>query len=104
VINQKLLVPVQSGDPMLWTHFETKKNPPVLVAARDLPTGVTLTEADLEVREYREDLLTESFVLSHDRPHVTGQTAIAPFRKGDPILWTHFRPSARAVTASGAVK
>ncbi len=25
IINQKVLVPIQTGDPLLWTHFETSK-------------------------------------------------------------------------------
>ncbi len=25
VVNQKVLVPIQAGDPLLWTHFETSK-------------------------------------------------------------------------------
>ena len=27
VVNQKLLVPVLAGDPLLWTQFETAQNP-----------------------------------------------------------------------------
>lgn len=29
IVNQRLLVPVRAGDPMLWSHFETSQQAPV---------------------------------------------------------------------------
>lgn len=91
IVNQKLLVPVQAGDPMLWTHFETKKTTATLMAARDIPVGGKLTEADVEVKALEEEHMTPSYVKDAERPQVVGRTVTAPFRKGDAILWTHFQ-------------
>jgi Flp pilus assembly protein CpaB len=91
IVNQKITVEVQAGDPLLWSQFETKAKPSVLVAAADIPVGTTLAEKDVAEREVPKDLLTESFILTKDRPQVIGRSVAAPFRRGDPILWTHFQ-------------
>ena len=91
VVNQKVLAPLQAGDPLLWSQFETKSQPKVLVAAADVPAGVVLAEGQVAERAVPKDLLTESYVLTKDRPQVVGRTVAAPFRRGDPILWTHFQ-------------
>jgi flagella basal body P-ring formation protein FlgA len=90
IVDQKLLVPVQAGDPMLWSHFETKKQTDGLVAARDIPVGAKLTEADVEMRGMAPEIVTPSYVKAPERPQVVGRPVTAAFRKGDPILWTHF--------------
>lgn len=92
IVNQRLLVPVQSGDPLLWSHFESKKQASRLFATHDLAVGATLTEHDTEERPMPEALTTPSWVKAEDRPLLGGKPLIAPFRAGDPILWTHLRP------------
>lgn len=90
VVNQKVLVPLQAGDPLLWSQFDAKKKPVVLFAAHDVAKGVKLAEADCEERAVvGEDVLTASWVRTEDRPRAVGSTVLAPFRRGDPILWTH---------------
>ena len=89
IVNQKILVPVQAGDPLLWTQFETKKQPLMLFARSDLASGGVLAEGDVEERGVVVDLITPSWVRTEDRPQAVGKKLIAPFRKGDPILWTH---------------
>src|SRR5437879_3638283 len=33
IVNQRIVVPIQAGDPLLWTQFATRRMPVVLVAA-----------------------------------------------------------------------
>jgi Flp pilus assembly protein CpaB len=91
IVGQRVLVPLQAGDPLQWSQFESKKLPQVLFAARDVPAGGKLLEADVEVAGRTEMLLTPSYVREADRAKAVGQVVLAPFKKGDPILWTHFR-------------
>lgn len=91
IVGQKLLVPVLAGDPLLWSQFETKKMPVVLIAAQDVPAGVALDTRDLAERPMPPELITPSFVPKEDQPKVVGRSVSAPFRKGDPILWTHLQ-------------
>jgi len=95
VVNQKVLVPLQAGDPLLWSQFETKKQQVVLFATSDVATGSSLKEADCEERPLQADLLTPSWVRTEDRPRALGKKVLAPFRKGDPILWTHLEPQGK---------
>jgi Flp pilus assembly protein CpaB len=90
IVNQPIHVPVQAGDMLLWSQFETKKRASGLVAARDIPVGVKLTEEDMTSQGMDESILTPSYVKEPERPQVVGRRVIAAFRKGDPILWTHF--------------
>lgn len=90
IVNQKVLVAVQAGDPLLWSQFATKKQATVLFAVHDVAVGAALSESDVEERGVEEALMTRSWVRTEDRPQTLGRPLIAPFRKGDPILWTHF--------------
>ncbi len=92
VVNQRILAEVKAGDPLLWSQFETKKvkKPLVLFAKKDLTSGSTLSEAGVEERPVEASVLTPSWVRTEDRPQALGKKLLAPFRKGDPILWTHF--------------
>jgi Flp pilus assembly protein CpaB len=93
IINQTINVPVQAGDPLLWSQFDTTaKQVKVLFAARDLASGTLLAAHDAVERGAPPDLVTASWVRTEDRPQALGRPLIAPFRKGDPILWTHLRP------------
>jgi Flp pilus assembly protein CpaB len=92
IVNQKVLVPIQAGDPLRWSDFETTKQEKVLFAKRDLALGAVLSETDVEERGLVKELITDSWVAAADRPQAIGRTLIAPFRKGDPILWTHLPP------------
>ena len=95
VLNLKTLVPMMQGDPLLWSQFETKPPPPALFATKDIPIGKAIAEDDVEDRPVKTSLTTDSWVLTRDRPQALGCVVVAPFRRGDPILWTH-------LTASGA--
>ena len=90
IVNQKIITAVQAGDPLLWSQFETKKQERILFAKEDLAKGSTLSEDDVEERGMELELLTPSWVRTEDRPQALGKKLLAPFRKGDPILWTHF--------------
>jgi Flp pilus assembly protein CpaB len=92
IVNQKILVPVQAGDPLRWSDFETTKLEKVLFATRDVALGAVLAETDVEERGLVKEMITDSWVGAVDRPQAVGRTLIAPFRKGDPILWTHLPP------------
>ena len=94
IVNQKVLVPLQAGDPLLWSQFETKKQTKLLFAKVDVPAGTALAEDQLEEREVAEDLLTRSWVRAEDRSKALGKKLIASFRKGDPILWTQLEARA----------
>jgi hypothetical protein len=39
----------------------------------------------------RRDIMTPSYVKDAERPQVVGRPVTTAFRKGDPILWTHFQ-------------
>ncbi|WP_331102970.1 SAF domain-containing protein [Archangium sp.] len=91
IVNQRILVPVQAGDMMQWSQFETRKMASGLVAARDIPAGVKLTAEDVEPRDMAPDIVTPSYVKDAERPQVVGRSVTTAFRKGDPILWTHFQ-------------
>jgi Flp pilus assembly protein CpaB len=91
IVNQRILVPVQAGDMLLWSQFETRKLMPGMVAARDIPAGVKLTAEDVESRGIAPDMVTPSYVKDAERPQVVGRSVTTAFRKGDPILWTHFQ-------------
>jgi Flp pilus assembly protein CpaB len=103
IVNQRILVPVQAGDPLLWSQFEVRPRPKGLVAARDIPVGERLAEDDVVERAMDPDMLTPSFVKEPERPQLVGRTVTAAFRKGDPILWTHFHnePPPVVVPAKG---
>lgn len=90
IVNQKLLVPVQAGDPLLWSQFETTKRPVVLVAAHDIGVGHAMADDDFAEAPFYLELLTPSYVRPEQRPELAGRKTRASFRKGDPILWTHF--------------
>jgi Flp pilus assembly protein CpaB len=92
IVNQKVLVPVQAGDPLRWSDFETTKLEKVLFATRDVALGAVLAETDVEERGLVKEMITDSWVGAVDRPQAVGRKLIAPFRKGDPILWTHLPP------------
>lgn len=91
VVNQKVLAPLQAGDPLLWSQFVAADAQVVLLAAADIPVGATLAEKDVTPSEVPTALVTDSFVRTRDRPQVIGRRVAAPFRRGDPILWTHFQ-------------
>lgn len=99
IVNQRILVPVQAGDPLLWSQFETTKQMPGLVAARDIPIGAKLAVEDVAERGMDPETVTPSFVREPDRPQIIGRTVTAAFRKGDPILWTHFHNEPPPVVA-----
>lgn len=103
IVNERIRVPVQAGDPLLWSQFESKPRPKGLVAVRDIPVGENLKAGDVVEREMDPDLLTPSFVKEPERPQVVGRLVTAAFRKGDPILWTHFHnePPPVVVPAKG---
>jgi Flp pilus assembly protein CpaB len=104
IVNQRLRVPVQAGDMLLWTHFETLRRPtvPGMVARRDLAQGTVLSEDDVQERGFPTDLVTESWVLARDLPQAVGKRVTAAFRQGDPILWTHLQGEPEPVVPAAA--
>ena len=94
VIGQIIKVPVQKGDALLWTHFETELRPVVLTLARDVPEGTALTAPMLEEREVAAELATDSVVRPPDLSKVLGQSVSAPMKKGDLLLWSQLGKSA----------
>jgi Flp pilus assembly protein CpaB len=93
IMGQRINVPVRAGDMLLWSQFESpkqRKQSLCMVAARDLAVGTKLTEADLEDKDLPTDLATSSFIRQSERSQILGRPVTTAFRKGDPILWTHF--------------
>ncbi len=96
IVGQRINAPVRAGDMLLWSQFEAPKQAKqslCMVAARDLAVGTKLTEADLEDRDLPPELATSSFIRQSERSQVLGRPVTTAFRKGDPILWTHFQAS-----------
>jgi Flp pilus assembly protein CpaB len=103
IIHQRINVSLKAGDPLFWHQFEgakPQKQAPCLLAARDIPVGAKLTEEDLEDRELATDLATASFIRQPERPQILGQVVSTAFRKGDPILWTHFQTGTPSATGT----
>lgn len=63
---------------------------PVLVAAKDLAAGTTVTEALVAQREVPEQFATASVLRPESLVHVEGQPVRVPVVAGEPLLWTHF--------------
>ena len=55
---------------------------PVLTAARDLPAGTLLTDADLVATEFRPDSAPDG---SATRSAAVGRTLAGPLRRGEPV-------------------
>lgn len=90
IIGQRLNVPVQKGDAMLWTQFEQMgQNKPALVAKQDLDVGTVLTAAMFEEKQMPEAVVTSSVVKPDSVEHVLGHPVSVGIQKGDLILWTH---------------
>ena len=93
IIGQKLAVPVQQGDPLLWTQFQTAKQVEgsttvkVLVAKRELAAGTVVTRELLEEREMPP---SPSIVSADQGSYIIGQKLVVPSYAGDPMMWTHF--------------
>ncbi len=90
ILGLRLRAPLQKGDPLRWTDISGDPN--VLVATHDVARGAVLTAEDFEQRSMPEEFITPSFVRINDRTHLVGRKSIAPFGKGDPILWTQLEP------------
>jgi serine/threonine-protein kinase len=91
IIGQKLLVPVQAGDPMLWTQFETNSQGATtraLVAARDLPEGSVLDPSRIVEMEIPATLATSSVMRPKQSAHVWGHTLKTKMKRGDLLLWS----------------
>jgi len=90
VIGQRLLVPVQKGDPLLWTQFETTvtRKAIVLVAKDDLTEGTVLTTELLEEKEVPEELATNSVLKPAALASAIGSPLRLGMRKGDLLLWS----------------
>jgi pilus assembly protein CpaB len=91
IVNQPLLVPVQAGDMLLWSQFETKKMTTVLFAARDIAVGAKLSAEDVEGRKLEPAFPTSNYAKEPERAQLLGKTVSTAFRKGDPILLSHFQ-------------
>lgn len=94
VMNLKLRVPLQAGDPLRWSDVAAEAETKVLFAAREVPLGAVLTADDVRDAAVGDALLTASWVRAEEQAGLIGRITIAPFHKGDPILWTHVPPKA----------
>jgi Flp pilus assembly protein CpaB len=98
VIGNKLVAPMKKGDMFLFSQLHSKETTPaVLFANRDLAVGTTLSNVDVVELAVPKTILTESWVLVGDRPQALGQVVQAPFRKGDPIMWTHLNQTQKGI-------
>lgn len=93
IVGQKINVPVQRGDVLLWSQFETvKSNAPmvtVMMAARDLPEGSVLTLDRVMQEQIPEYLATKSVLRPNQAGHLWGHALKVKLRKGDLLLWSH---------------
>lgn len=63
----------------------------VLVAAADLDEGAVVESGHLVAAEMPERFVSPSMVRPGLAETLVGQTLLVPLRKGDPVLWSHFR-------------
>ncbi len=84
-------VPVRAGDILLKSQFDSQKVAYVLFATRDIAVGAKLTKEDVTQRRLYSNLLTPSYVEAREQSRFLGRTVSTAFRKGDPLLDTHFQ-------------
>jgi Flp pilus assembly protein CpaB len=65
----------------------------ILVAARDLPAGSTVTLDDIEERLAHESLVTSSVVKPDSASYIVNQKLTLPLLAGDPVHWSFFETS-----------
>jgi len=88
VANAELRTQLREGDPVRWVDVEDSESAePVLFATRDIAPG-TLVVEDVVFRWVPKKLVTRSWV-NPESERIVGRTVVVPFKKGDPILWTH---------------
>ncbi len=97
ILNQKLNVAVQKGDPLLWSQFETsapslkdEEFVSVVQAAADIAEGTVLTMSMVQQRQMPKIYVTDSIITPENVEYVVGQKLHVPVLKGDPLLWTQF--------------
>jgi pilus assembly protein CpaB len=63
---------------------------PIVVAARDLPAGSTVTFDDIQQRSVPAELVTSSVVKPDSANFIVNQKLLVPVLAGDPLLWSFF--------------
>lgn len=101
VVGQRLLVPVQQGDALLWSQFETSKKETVLVAKTEVPEGTVLTAELLEEKAVLPDLATNSVIKSVALSSVLGTRLTGWLKKGDLLRWAQL--DSRHLGAAGSL-
>ncbi|MFT3712109.1 MAG: protein kinase [Archangium sp.] len=91
IMGQKIRVPVQAGDLLLWSQFEQmpENGVRVLVAVRDLPEGSVLDPSRIAEATVSENLATSSVMRPKQSAHVWAHTLKKPMKKGDLLLWSN---------------
>jgi Flp pilus assembly protein CpaB len=64
----------------------------VLVAAEDLPAGVTLSAQNTAARSYPSKYVSDRTIEPSQAQLVIGSELLTPAEKGKPILWTDVKP------------
>ena len=91
VLNGTVRARLYAGDPVRWADVDDGEGKvPVLFAARDIAPG-TLVKDDVTAVWVPSALTTRSWVFAEDELPL-GRTVVTPFKRGDPLLWTHFPP------------
>jgi Flp pilus assembly protein CpaB len=63
---------------------------PIVLAARDLPAGTTVTFDDIRQRAVPAALVTSSVVKPDSASYIVNQKVLVPVLEGDPMLWSFF--------------
>lgn len=63
----------------------------ILVAAEDVEEGEEMRGRQMVVAEMPGRFVSQSMVRPAHADTIAGQRVVVPLRKGDPILWSHFR-------------
>lgn len=66
----------------------------ILVAAEDVEEGEEMRGRQMVVAEMPGRFVSGSMVRPAHAETIAGQRVVVPLRKGDPILWSHFRSAA----------
>ena len=91
---------VAAGDPSRLAPADVE----VVVAARDLAAGETVTSADLAKRTIPAKLITSSMVKIDSAQYIVSQRLQLPVLKGGILTWGHFEMSSNHAILDGCLE
>jgi Flp pilus assembly protein CpaB len=95
ILKSRIRADILHGDFVLWSQFAEVPKVQVLCAAHSIKAGNRLKPSDVEFREVDAALPTPSWVRTQiEVESAMKRESLAPFRKGDPILFSQLAPEA----------